>query len=381
MRRQGRLRVWVGRLGSALSLVLTVAEVTVTLLSETHVSTIGDASFLHGFVPEATTTRIATNAAAAVDGGGMAACLLVRDDNALIPEWIAHHYTVLPLRALVIAADLGSTQDIQWISQTWSPLLQQQQQQQQLRISIWNHTHFLHRFPAMDPNETDNHQYLHRQRAFLTSCMEFFKGQNKTWVALVDTDEYITLNRDYEHYTGQDQTVLDALKRHSPTSPCHGMPRLLFGALENRTCQESEHVRNMMKEHSFPPLTTIRFVQHATKGAFYPSKWGKVLVNVNDVSWESLQHKPKSSHRPLKECAKPLFDWNGSPISVNHYFGSWERYSRRKDGRRSREAFEERAFLDDGNNCNAQMHEWLPRFVRQVGLDRARELLLVVHDE
>jgi hypothetical protein len=352
-----RWRTWVARL----SIALLLAVVEVILFSKTHVSTIGDASFLKGFVPE-------TAAAINDNGVGMAACLLVRDDNALIPEWIAHHYSILPLRDLVVAADLGSTEDIQWIQEKWSLLL---------RVSIWNaHTpHFLHRFGEIDQNETDNHQYLHRQRAFLTSCMEFFKRENKTWVALVDTDEYITLNRDYGNYTPKDKTVLQALKRHSPASPCHGIPRLLFGALENITCKESEHVRKKLEQHSLPPLTTIRFVQHATKGAFYPSKWGKVLVNVKELSWESLQHKPKSSHRPLKECPKPFFHWNSSPIVVNHYLGSWERYSKRKDSRRSREAFEERASFNNGNNCDTRMHEWIPVFIQQVGLERAHELL------
>lgn len=365
----------------ALRTAIVLAVVEVSFLSKTHVSihehVYESSIFLQGFVPEIIKHNKTKTTTGANDDeiDGMAACLLVRDDNSLLPEWIAHHYTILPLRDLLIAADFNSKEDVTWIYEQWSPLI---------RVTIWNHTHFIHRFGDIPSNETANHQYLHRQRAFITSCMEYFKRKNKTWVALVDTDEYISLNRDYYvHYNNNDYTrethpttVLQALERYPPTSPCHGMPRLLFGALENMTCNENEHVREFLFKHNIPPLTTVRFVQHAQKGVFYPSKWGKVLINVHDISWESLLHtKPKSSHRPLKECPKPLFDWNTSLLHVNHYLGSWERYSKRVDSRRSRKAFDERASLVHGNNCNTLMTEWIPTFFQQVGLEQAKQLL------
>ena len=33
------------------------------------------------------------------------ACLLVKDDNQILPEWLAYHYTVLPLRRLIVGVD------------------------------------------------------------------------------------------------------------------------------------------------------------------------------------------------------------------------------------------------------------------------------------
>ena len=33
------------------------------------------------------------------------ACLLVKDDNQLLPEWLAYHYTVMPLRRLIVGVD------------------------------------------------------------------------------------------------------------------------------------------------------------------------------------------------------------------------------------------------------------------------------------
>jgi hypothetical protein len=33
------------------------------------------------------------------------ACLLVKDDNQLLPEWLAYHYTIMPLRRLIVGVD------------------------------------------------------------------------------------------------------------------------------------------------------------------------------------------------------------------------------------------------------------------------------------
>jgi len=34
-----------------------------------------------------------------------AACVLMKDDNIILPEWLAYHYEVLPLRRLIVAVD------------------------------------------------------------------------------------------------------------------------------------------------------------------------------------------------------------------------------------------------------------------------------------
>ena len=344
-------------------------------------SSINTASFLEGFLPS-----IPSN-------NGVSACLMVRDDNLLIPEWIAYHYTVLPLRDLVIATDLGSTQDVSLIVNKWKS---------HMNITTWNASHFIHRFGEIPvPMNDTNHHYLHRQRAFITSCAEYFKALNKTWVAFVDTDEYVAINRMVFDETHREisnttesivmrqrravlqhsTTVLDAIRAAetvSPLLPCHGMPRLLYGALENITCEEARSVRDLLRQYEFAYVpTTIRYVQHATKGAYFPNKWGKVLVDVSRLSWDSLGHKPKSSHRPFAECRKPLFEFNESILQVNHYLGSWERYSSRSDDRRSRRAFEERAYFSDGVSCNDELWEWFPRFVNEIGVEKAREMLRV----
>ena len=39
------------------------------------------------------------------------ACLLIKDNNIILPEWLAYHYTVLPLRRLIVAVDTLSHTD------------------------------------------------------------------------------------------------------------------------------------------------------------------------------------------------------------------------------------------------------------------------------
>lgn len=36
---------------------------------------------------------------------GLSACLLVNDENPRLPEWLAYHYHVLPLRSVIVAVD------------------------------------------------------------------------------------------------------------------------------------------------------------------------------------------------------------------------------------------------------------------------------------
>ena len=39
------------------------------------------------------------------------ACLMIKDNNILLPEWLAYHYTVLPLRRLIVGVDTLSHTD------------------------------------------------------------------------------------------------------------------------------------------------------------------------------------------------------------------------------------------------------------------------------
>jgi hypothetical protein len=328
---------------------------------------------------------------------GMAACLMVRDDNSLLHEWLAYHYITLPLRFVLVGADQNSIENPHDVLQKWDGT--------ELRYKIWSKDDFIHRFGEIPAShEDENHHYLHRQRAFISSCAEYMKAKNQTWVIFIDTDEYVAINRiNQDDLLFQDEsiptnstryrrfqqrhslnltrlTALDAIRvsnQVSPIEPCHIIPRLLIGALENETCSQMDNTKVFVISQGLKVknFTTLRFVQTAPKNKFYPSKWGKTIVDVSRISNYSLGLKPKSSHRPFRECPKPLIPFEEAILHANHYLGSWERYSARKDVRRSPKAFQDRAFFSHGLACSMQMDTWVPLFFQKFGALKAKMLL------
>ena len=322
---------------------------------------------------------------------------MIRDDNALLYEWLGYHYVTLPLRHVLVAADLDSTEDPYQVLGRW--------ENTSLTYTLWKDDDFMHRFGDIPVSLDDhNHHYLHRQRAFFSSCAEHMKARNMSWVVFVDTDEYIVVNRINQddkpfleekmdtnstryarfqqriHLDPVGSTVMDAIRTSNqlaPLEPCHVIPRLLISALENETCSQMDHVKDLMasKGAGVKHLSTIRFVQTAPKNSFYPSKWGKVMVDVSRLSAASLGTKPKSSHRPFRECPKPLRAFEEAIVHANHYLGSWERYSARNDTRRSRQAFEERAYFSHGLACDMHMEDWFIRFLNEFGVAKTKYLL------
>jgi hypothetical protein len=124
-----------------------------------------------------------------------AACLLMKDDNAVFPEWMAYHYQVLPLRHLIIGLDPFAL--------TSPDRIVEEYRKEGMDITIWHEDdyifngklHYNRQVFANDTHEAKVAGYLWRQRAFLTSCIQEFKRRkNVKWTLLVDTDEYLTYN-------------------------------------------------------------------------------------------------------------------------------------------------------------------------------------------
>ncbi len=335
------------------------------------------------------------------DEPSFAACLLMKDDNDLLPEWLAYHYTILPLRHVVIAVDRHSLQDPIPILQRWQPYM---------RYTIWQNGDDPSQPSNKDDDDDDDqqqqqhhhhHALVHRQKEFLQKCSEYLKQEGAQWTAFIDTDEYVIPNRLTLH---DEHLIIDGhgpkaiqniswhIRQHLPTigdattvadiltklqsaglvGSCYTLPRLLVGALENRTCHHA--FRN-----TFPQLSTLRFFQHAVKGDFRLNKFGKVWMDLSQISLQTIQSTvPRNIHRPYKDyCGPGAVHFPDAFFYINHYLGSWERYSARSDPRRNREEWEKRAFVDDGSPaCDSGVYEWLPRFVERVGGEaRARYLL------
>jgi len=129
---------------------------------------------------------------------GMSGCLLIKDDNDRLPEWIAHHFTTSPLRTLIVATDPKSNVRPTEILRRWNGT-------DGFVIHEWDDEDYM--TPAEQKQIADmiadveqyedlaplrGHQI--RQIVFIKQCLSRLKKMGKTWTMHIDTDEYLTFN-------------------------------------------------------------------------------------------------------------------------------------------------------------------------------------------
>lgn len=108
----------------------------------------------------------------------VSACLLIRDDNHFLIEWIAYHYHVAKLRHLVITIDPNSLTSPTRILNRWSNLM---------TIEEWNQSHYVpHDFESHFVNVSSGlsyrmKQHRARQQLFNLECLKHLKLLNKGW--------------------------------------------------------------------------------------------------------------------------------------------------------------------------------------------------------
>ena len=135
------------------------------------------------------------------------ACLIIKDDNPRLIEWLAYHYQVLPLRHLVVTSDPSAQTSPTDILERWRKSIPN------LEIVEWNekdygYNHFQAQYLIKE--ETDKSRraeqlLIDRQYAFYGQCAIYLKGQNRTWVFNIDSDEYVAFN----NLHGNDPTAMD----------------------------------------------------------------------------------------------------------------------------------------------------------------------------
>jgi hypothetical protein len=374
------------------------------------------------------------------------ACLMIMDDNAHLIEWLAYHYHTLPLRRLIVAVDPRSQTSPSSILQRW----RDSRGTIQMDITEWSDVDFMP--PTLMDAHRQNQQHSHivnipvdtstsdaaaaaavaaknadesltklfrrRQEEFYARCMARLKYEGRTWVALVDTDEYITPNTHSQtHYaylkeqkessetSNQRVTVLDLLNnakersdveddneaarqeaklaRQLQASPCFPMARLTFGVKESD--EEDLYQTQTTTANSIPwgfdphDFQTLRWRWHAGRSKKSVNKISKSLMDVSRV--DSSFFVPTSQvmvHLPIQEYCHGEDDlWilnSQSLLVVHHYGGTWEQWSHRDDtrGKRTREAYEQMQY---GKQADNSIRPWLAAFVRQVGWWTARRLL------
>ncbi|KAL3934214.1 MAG: hypothetical protein SGARI_003491, partial [Bacillariaceae sp.] len=198
------------------------------------------------------------------------------DDNPILPEWLAYHYTKLPLRRLIVAVDPRSQTSPSEILQRWEG---------RMEITEWSDVDFMPP-PLMDKHLTipdDNHEELtslfrQRQEEFYTRCMARLKYEGRTWTSFVDTDEFILINENAQpqykipsdNHLSTFGTVLDGmhhaqhenefLAKEVLNSPCLAMSRIGFGVKESTPEQVQKDVPYGFDGNDFQ---TMRWRRHA----------------------------------------------------------------------------------------------------------------------
>jgi hypothetical protein len=324
-------------------------------------------------------------------GGGesaeFSACLLFNDDSHFLVEWLAYHWTTLPLRRLIIAVDPLSRSHPATILSRWENFM---------NISLWEDDFYFNKIyrsgilRASEVNDTSMilvNLHRQRQKIFYWKCMEQLKEEGRNWVAFVDTDELLFPN--YEHWkfksllAKQGQTVAKLLHRlrnyKTLSTPCVGIPRVLYGAKD----EEESTVLGINQSLTLPlgvnaaDFMSFRWRWHAGHN-HRMNKAGKAVMDLSRVPRDLLVMDNVNAHRPIKQLCSSDSMWMSmkeSPLVLHHYVGSNEQWMVRDDvrGKRNRDSYME--LTNVNGTKDTTVHTWLEDFAEDVGMSQAALLL------
>jgi len=328
-----------------------------------------------------------------------AACLIVKDDNQILPEWLAYHYTVMPLRHLIVAIDPLSITSPKPIFEKFREL--------GMDITVWDDRDFninarvwYHKAATPGDPYTHKHEaYMFRQNEFYWEClMELSerkdRGEKLTWTMIIDTDEYVVFNNYLKSETEEandprammpkvgNRTIAEYILQQNQsndssiwnTFPCIVFPRMLIGSMESDSTQVSSQV-----PHGFDPLSfnTMRFryyelPQHITAP-------GKSFVDVSRYHGTRVPNPHAvlalSCYAPNKILTEnPAFaDIFRSTLRIHHYIGHLDMFLRGNSSR-GEETYNERNRLVSKEETDDSIRGWLQAFVNDVGERKAFEV-------
>jgi hypothetical protein len=348
-----------------------------------------------------------------------AACLIIKDNNQILPEWLAYHYTVLPLRRLIVAVDP--------FSKTSPETILEQFRKIGMNITLWTDKDYFPKdikYWQVPPGpERTFHAHIQREQTFNSQCLNNLRAENNssnstnhTWVALISSDEFIIFNyyhpnegvphrcvsqnetavHDYDCY----RTFLQDLKTGvSPRArlpslrnktvahwisnelgvdplwqyPCIVLPQVNFGVFES--------IEDSLPHPSVPPglqnrsFLTLQFFNHEPKKNQWP---GKSIV---DISRFSPRHIDNVHIASFSSCSHGwgagwgVQHYANSPLRIHHYIESLERYmTRAGDAGRDEAHYQQKVKAISPDIKDFSMIGWLHAFVNIIGRNRAREL-------
>ena len=373
-----------------------------------------------------------------------AACLIFMDDTHLLPEWLAYHYQMLPLRRLIVAIDPKSVTSP-------TAILDRYHSRNLIDVTIWHDddyyhdkqsmtASFMHRQNTTDDKDVAKSVYLWRQQRFYKACMETLRDEGRSWVAMIDTDEYITRNPYVTHeqaLVNVHPTIIDMLddasNRHNDTwlhsRPCVPMSRPEYigydgadmakvidddddDAMSDGVRQSLPNTNNAIRSLHKSTQYSIRRGEEEEEEEERGSlnvmhdlltyRWrsmhnilrpGKCMIDLSRIGDVDIRVGEVNPHMPIAQLCSKSHLWlyrHESAFVTNHYTGTYDQWTFRDDhrGDRTRQVWQE--MIDDVNgNSNGQhrrdgddhpMLLWLPRFVSSVGRSMALSLLVDAGD-
>lgn len=359
------------------------------------------------------------------------ACLLVRDDNDILSEWIAYHYHTINLRHLIVAVDPLSSDSPGAIMEKWKFMTD-------LDIREWKDVDYMpadflttgrapDEYMARENDfkkvvmsadsvlEISNHRY--RQRVFLAGCMKALRASGISWVMHIvrilrtscftrasflalnsfcslfppqDTDEYVVPSKllrqmkpDYLKMPLMEEpgSVLSLLQQvvgktgEMVNYPCISMLRLLFGSVEEI---DDDGQDGVPVQYNATAFESLRWRYHGLPHQADIHGHPKVILDLRAIPERFFEDVVYSIHRPVREfCPKHVdlayANYRKQPIALNHYLGSWERYAARNDKLRSRTSYDLKAAFSGGKDDGTR--SWLRGFVKDIGPAVASKLL------
>lgn len=330
------------------------------------------------------------------------ACILIMDDNHRLTEWLAYHYHVLPLRYVVVGVDPNSKTSPSAIFDKWRGY--------GMTIIEWNNTdifkgrlwQYQHKILTRVRRPHDHRQ---RQNMFARNCLVHMKEANRTWVMLIDSDEYLVFNGP-EHSEDSkanftvrypsvkvESSMVRFLKRMrrvpaaNMDAPCISVPRMLFGAVDS----PEDRTRNRVPVGFDPAVfDTLLYRKHFARCRTHSSPingWAKSIIDVSRVRWDDIPtvedafktaRWQMNIHQPMpKICPLPYVKDHDSLLRINHYVGSWKAFSFRPDARilegRNHSVWQVKANQSDETDDN--IRPWLEGFVDTHGIANAKKML------
>jgi hypothetical protein len=327
----------------------------------------------------------------------ISACMLAMDDSIRLTEWIAYHYTVLPLGSLMIAIDPNSqsknrvlevldmwkdriniisyTNDSKWMNLKFDEGWGRKIVRLNGKLAGWLQT------KSGPVYRSQSHK--RRQNAFILHCMRYYKAKIRNqkptkpdandfspeWVLMTDSDEFLVYNyihaeeeneTSYELIRGATTEMVDSLRRKMipkrlklPAMERH-VTVADWLAVENgkRRCWKiaglpmSSYVSaKPVPDHDVPKginashLMTLQF--HKT--GLRTGNFSKTLL---DVSWGTMEQYTKDEVQNIHNPQQRICGWNGftgsnadylaSVFRINHYSsGSLESHVERANDRRN----------------------------------------------